>query len=121
MRRLVPILLDLLIVVIFAIIGRTTHARGLSFGGIVETAWPFLVACLVAWLVISLLATEGARLRAALIVWLLTVPGGTALRVSTGNTADIAFFLVAFGLLGAAFFGWRLIAIWLDRRRSVAS
>ncbi|STZ22148.1 transmembrane protein [Mycolicibacterium phlei] len=41
---------DLVLVVVFATIGRRSHAEGLTVAGIAGTAWPFLVGALVGWL-----------------------------------------------------------------------
>lgn len=120
MRRLLPPALDLVIVLIFSLTGRMSHAQALTLGGWAATAWPFLVACLVAWGVVTLLEAEGGRLKAALIIWLVTVLGGMALRVAAGGTAALPFILVATGMLGAAFFGWRLIAMVFRHRASRA-
>ena len=48
MSRIGPVLLDLLLVAVFAAVGRASH--GESVAGVFVTAWPFLVACLIAWL-----------------------------------------------------------------------
>lgn len=120
MQRILPVGLDLLIVVVFALVGRLSHAREWSLTGLGETAWPFLVACLLGWGVVLLLGAEGYRMKTALIVWLVTVLGGIALRLNTDNTADPAFFAVTAGVLGAAFFGWRLLVMWWRGRASDA-
>lgn len=117
MQRVVPIILDLVAVVIFAIAGRASH--GLNPAGVLVTAWPFLVACLVAWGALFLLKDDGYGVRAALVVWLVTLAGGMGLRLASGDTAAPAFVIVATLFLAATFIGWRLIA-WALRRRSAA-
>lgn len=116
MTRLVPIALDLISVLIFAIVGRASH--GLDPLGVFSTAWPFLAACAVAWIALIALSDTGYGVRAAVIVWLITLLGGMALRLATGDTAAPAFFVVATLFLAAAFGGWRLIAGLLRRRRA---
>ena len=59
MMRIVPAAIDLLLVLVFAIIGRATHEGGLSFVGSFVTAWPFLVAALFGWAVLNLLDDDG--------------------------------------------------------------
>lgn len=119
MKRVVPIIVDLVFVVVFAIIGRASH--GLSATGVFTTAWPFLVACLVAWAAIILVKLEGFGWREGLIVWLVTVIGGMVLRVLSGETAAWAFVLVAALVLCAFFFGWRIMhGLLLKRRTSPA-
>lgn len=117
MARLLPFGIDILIVLAFAVIGRLSHAREMSLSGFFSTAWPFLVACLVAWVVISLISADGYGVQAGVIVWLVTLVGGLALRIAFGDTAALPFVIVAMLVLLAGFAGWRLIA-WLLRRRA---
>ncbi|MDO5677109.1 MAG: DUF3054 domain-containing protein [Propionibacteriaceae bacterium] len=119
MKRAVPIIVDLVCVVIFAIIGRASH--GLDPAGVLSTAWPFLVACVVAWVAIVLVKLEGFGWREALIVWLVTVIGGMALRLLSGDTAAWAFVIVATLTLALAFFGWRIIYCLAVKRRARAA
>ena len=117
MVRILPAVIDLVLVVLFAVIGRASHAEGLTPLGIAQTGWPFLVACLVAWIVVNLLADNGYGPRAALVIWLVTVLGGMGLRIVSGETAEAAFVIVATLVLFSAFFGWRLVARVLGRKK----
>ena len=119
MPRLLPLLIDLVAVIVFAAVGRASH--GESVAGTFVTAWPFLVACAVAWIVLALLGDDGRGWRAGVIVWLVTLIGGMALRVAAGDTAAVAFIVVATLFLAATLFGWRLIARLIDRRRAAAA
>lgn len=110
MARLLPLLIDIVAVVLFAIAGRASHAEELGLAGIAQTAWPFLVAVLVATGIYSLIAAAGTGFTAGMVVWLVTLLGGLALRLVSGTTAAVPFMLVAAGVLGALFFGWRLLA-----------
>lgn len=109
MVRILPAVIDLVFVVIFAIVGRASHSEGLSVVGIAETGWPFLAACLFGWAIVSLLNDSGYGPRAALVIWLVTVLGGMGLRIVGGATAELAFVLVATLVLFSSFFGWRLV------------
>ena len=117
MNRLVPTVVDLLIVLVFAAVGRASHAEGVTLLGELETAWPFAVACVFAWVALGLLHDDGRGPRAALIVWLVTLVGGMGLRILAGDGAAAPFVMVAAAFLGVGFGGWRL-ASWLVRRRS---
>lgn len=116
MMRIVPAAVDLLLVLVFAVIGRATHSGGLSPLGVLETGWPFLMACLFGWVVVNLLDDDGFGPRAALVVWLVTLLGGMGLRILVGAGTALPFVVVATLTLAAALFGWRLVA-WLVRRR----
>lgn len=118
-NRFLPLALDLVLIVVFATIGRRTHAEGLTLEGIAGTAWPFLVACVLGWL--------GARVwrdplqwRRAIWLWLVTVVGGMVGRRLTGDTTELPFVIVATLTLAVFLLGWRLVAR-LVRRRQTAN
>ena len=120
MMRIRPAAIDLLLVVVFAIIGRASHGEPLTAAGIATTALPFLVACLFAWVVLTFLDDDGRGLRAAVVVWLVTVITGMGFRIALGDGAAPAFILVAASFLALVLGGWRL-GWWLIRRRRVHS
>lgn len=115
MLRLGWLLLDFVFVIVFAAVGRASH--GESVLGTFLTAWPFLVACLAAWIVLAVLQDDGIGWRGGLIVWLVTLGGGMALRIASGATAQVAFIIVATLFLGATLLGWRLVARAVARRK----
>lgn len=115
MIRILPAGIDLVLVLIFSILGRASHSEALTPAGVAATAWPFLVACLFAWVVVSLLDDDGYGARAALVVWLVTVLGGLGLRILGGDTAAWPFVLVATGSLALLFSSWRMLRHLLQR------
>lgn len=116
MMRVVPLAIDLVLVLVFAAVGRASHGEGLS--GILVTAWPFLLACLLAWVVIAALGDQGHGLRAATVLWLVTWLGGMAIRVAAGGTAQGAFVVVAGAFLALVLYGWRLLRLAVRGRRT---
>lgn len=114
--RVVPLAVDFFFVLVFAAIGRASH--GLSALGILSTAWPFLLACLVAWIIVASLGDRGFGLRAAVVVWLVTWLGGVGIRLASGSTADAAFIVVAGLFLALFLWGWRLVRHLVGRRGS---
>lgn len=119
--RIVPAGLDLVLVLLFSIMGRASHAQSLTVGGVLETAWPFLVACVFGWMVVTLLGDEGFGVRAAGIIWLVTVVAGLGLRVLFGGGAALPFVLVTIGVLAALLWGWRLLAALVTKVRQSRS
>lgn len=119
MLRAVPIVLDLVCVMIFAVIGRASHHES-PVAGALGTAWPFLVACLAGWVILAVISDRGTGVRGTLIVWLITLAGGMALRVAAGGTTHWSFILVAAIFLGLVFAGWRIVARLLTRSRARA-
>ena len=118
MHRLLPLLVDLVLVLVFATIGRRSHAEGLTLAGIADTAWPFLVACLLGWLA-SRAWRDPLHWRRAVPVWLITVVGGMLLRRLSGDTTQLPFVVVATLTLALLLLGWRLV-VRLVRRTPTA-
>lgn len=107
---------DLLLVIVFAGIGRTSHGESLS--GILVTAWPFLVGALLGWL-----ACRGTRHPAAVIptglsVWLCAEVGGMVLRTLTGQGTALPFVVVSLLTLAVLLIGYRLVLALLHHLRS---
>ena len=83
MRKPTAVLIDLALILLFALIGRASHHESLMPRHVFATAMPFLVACLVAWAVILVRRREYLGLvGAGIYVWLTTWLGGLALRLS---------------------------------------
>lgn len=117
MRFVPAFIVDAVLVLVFAVIGRASH--GESPGGFLITAWPFLVALLVGHVVAALLPARPRRPWSVVwgvVVWAATVIGGLLLRVATGDTAQIAFIIVTTLVLGVFLVGWRAVAAVLRRR-----
>jgi hypothetical protein len=111
-------LADVVAVVLFAAIGRHTHAETDALTGVLTTAWPFLAGLAGGWSV-----ALGWRRRIpwsitdALPVWLLTVGLGMVLRHLSGRGTPLPFVVVAALFLAAFLFGWRAAyRQWVPRR-----
>lgn len=113
----VALAIDLVAVVIFAILGRAAHDEPLGVAGIAQTAWPFLVALLVGWLVVRVWK-EPLRVARALLLLAVTVVLGNLFRVFIAqDTTHWTFIAVTVLVLGALLAGWRLIALLVLRGR----
>ena len=115
------IVADALLVLGFAAVGRASHERGvLGDGGIglLTTAWPFLLALGVGWLVSRAWRAPLAPLRTGVPVWLVTVAGGMLLRALSGQGTAVPFVVVATLTLLALLVGWRLVAALVRRGRA---
>lgn len=113
------LILDALLIVLFAGLGRRSHELGLDLPGILLTAAPFLLA----WLAASLLTRAWRTWRAVwphgVVVWIVTVAGGLLLRITVFNdTAAVSFQVVAACVLGIFLLGRRTVTMLLGRRRS---
>lgn len=115
-RLLYAVAADVVLVLLFAISGRSSHTETLTAGGILQTAWPFLVSLAVGWLVCRAWAHPLRIWPQGVCLWLITVAGGMALRIASGNTAELPFVIVATVALGSFLLGHRFLATLVTRR-----
>ncbi|WP_334148830.1 DUF3054 domain-containing protein [Microbacterium sp.] len=121
MRYLPAVIVDVVLVLVFAVIGRASHDENPA--GFLLTAWPFLVALLLGHAIAALLPGRPRQpwsVLWGLVVWVITVIGGMLLRIATGDTAQVAFIIVATLTLGVFLVGWRALTALLRRRRAAA-
>jgi hypothetical protein len=104
------LILDCCCVLVFVIIGRASHTRGESLGGIASTAWPFLTGLGAGWLAVRAWRRPLGLVPAGVGAWLGAVAGGMVLRVVSGQGTAVAFIGVALAFLGLFMLGWRLAA-----------
>jgi hypothetical protein len=100
------IAVDVICILLFAIIGRSSHAESGDLSGVVHTAWPFLAGCLLG-LLVSRSWRAPVSMPTGIIVWVCTVAGGIILRLLSGSTAQWPFIIVASITLGVMLVGWR--------------
>lgn len=123
-RPLPAFLLDLLLVVAFAAIGRASHEQGV-FGpgglGLLQTSWPFAAALVLGWILTLAWRRPAAPVRTGLGVWAVTVIGGMLLRTASDQGTALPFVIVATVTLLLMLVGWRVIATLLSRRRATSA
>ncbi|MFV0319368.1 MAG: DUF3054 domain-containing protein [Microbacterium sp.] len=112
---IVSFLLDAVLVVVFAAIGRASHGEDILFG-LWDTSWTFLLALVVGWAVTFAWRAPTALLRTGVPVWAITVAGGMLLRALSGQGVQVAFVVIAALVLLLFLVGWRLIAAVITRR-----
>jgi len=116
-RPPVALALDLLLVVVFAAIGRASHDEANPVVGVLVTAWPFLVGTVVGWAVVRMLRKAWPlEVGPGITVWFATVLIGMVLRQSTGQGTAVSFVLVAALVLALFLVGWRALVALLERR-----
>lgn len=122
-KKLVPFVVDALLVIVFCVIGRRSHHEALIGAGLFRTLWPFAIGLLVGWA----LAPAAARARGesgrsvpaltrfdarvlwptGVTVWLCTLIVGMVLRVISGQGIAVSFVMVAASVLALFLLGWR--------------
>lgn len=108
--------IDVVLVVVFAMIGRASHAEQLTAAGVWQTAWPFLAGLALGWLVTRPWRAPFAPVRTGIGLWAMTVVGGMLLRGVSDQGTAVAFVVVASIVLLLFLVGWRAIATLVTRR-----
>ncbi|WP_238147603.1 MULTISPECIES: DUF3054 domain-containing protein [Micrococcaceae] len=105
---------DIVLVVVFAAIGRSSHGENLS--GTFSTAWPFLAGAVIGWLIVRAWRAPQAVFPTGITVWLATVIVGMVLRAIVGEGTHWSFILVATIVNAVFLIGYRLLVKLLTRR-----
>lgn len=101
---------DVLCVLLFVSVGRRNHSEAVTVTGVAQTAGPFLIGLVVAWLLSRGWRRPAAVAPTGLTVWVGTVAIGMAVRAGLGGGVAASFILVATLVTGALLLGWRTVA-----------
>lgn len=91
---------DVVLVIVFAVLGHLSHYASISPAGIAGTAAPFLVAYLLSFILCFAWRRPAALIRTGVPLWVGTAAGGLLLRVLFGTSAALAFQIVSVVVLG---------------------
>ena len=112
------VVLDVALVLLFAAVGRRSHAESGAVLGVLLTAWPFLVGAALGWgVALAWRRRAPLGVRDGIPVWVCAVAVGMLLRVATGAGTAFSFVVVATLVLGVFLLGWRALAALARRRR----
>lgn len=100
---------DIVLILVFAAIGRDAHHREVPVLGVVLTAWPFLAGAAAGWLAARAWRSPLSVMRAGLPAWLGALVGGMLLRALTAQTVVLPFVIVATLALAVLLVGYRLL------------
>ncbi len=124
-RKLLPLVIDVVLVIVFCAIGRRSHDEAVT-AGLLRTVWPFATGLLIGWLLALIVAGRvrvparfdggGALWPTGVVVWLSTLIGGMVLRVISGQGTAFSFVVVATTALAVFLLGWRAIRLLITRR-----
>ena len=103
--------IDVVLVLVFAAVGRASHAESSPVLGALTTAWPFLVGTLFGWGVVRLRRKRWPlEVGPGITVWFATVLFGMLLRLASGQGTALPFVAVAALTLAVLLVGWRAVA-----------
>ncbi len=114
-KKVAPWLVDVLLVILFCVIGRRSHDEAI-LTGLLKTLWPFAIGLALGWIAVRVLASRGAGDRpidgialwpTGVLVWLGTLCGGMVLRAISGQGTAASFIAVAATVLALFLLGWR--------------
>ncbi|WP_394251904.1 DUF3054 domain-containing protein [Arthrobacter pityocampae] len=108
---------DVVLIFAFAASGRRTHEHGVTVVGVVETAWPFLLAYTAAALAARAWRSPGTPWPTGVVLWLGTVAGGLAVRALSGAGVAPSFQVVTLIVLGLFLLLPRVVHHVVRRRR----
>lgn len=106
---------DVVAVVVFAAVGRASHAQGGDLLGLLGTVAPFAVGLAAAWAVPAVRA-HPAGFRAGAVVLLGTATLGLVLRAAFTGSLPVAFATVTVLSLGVLMLGWRGLSLAVSHR-----
>jgi hypothetical protein len=108
---------DVLLVLVFVLIGRRSHDESDALLGLLTTLWPFLAGAAAGWLASLAWRRPLAVVPSGLVVWASTVVVGMLLRVVSGQGVQVSFVIVTAVVLAAFLIGWRAIVALVARVR----
>ena len=109
--------IDVVAVLVFVLVGRSSHADGITVAGVLGTAWPFFAGLAAGWALARAWRRPFA-LVPGLTVWASTVVVGLLLRAMAGDGIPPGFVAVTTLVLAAFLLGWRgAVSLRSSRRR----
>ncbi len=106
-------------ILLFAAVGRLSHAEGVTPIGVLEVAWPFLAGGAVGALA-GRTWRRPESLPSGATTWAGTLVIGMLLRAVTGGGVQVSFVVVAATVLAVLLLGWRLLYRLLSSRLTVS-
>jgi peptidoglycan/LPS O-acetylase OafA/YrhL len=109
---------DVVWIVVFVVIGRSSHAEGETLPGVARTLWPFLAGLGLGWAAIRAWRRPAPVVPTAVVVWPVCVASAMVLRAASGQGVAPAFIGVALAFVGLGLLGWRAALGVVQRERA---
>ncbi|MBC9823423.1 DUF3054 domain-containing protein [Terrabacter sp. MAHUQ-38] len=111
--------IDVLLIIVFAVVGRASHGESNAVVGVLSTAVPFLAGTATGWLVVRVMRrTWPVDVAPGVTVWFATLVVGMVMRHAVGAGTAASFIVVASLVLAAFLLGWRALGAYAVRRFS---
>ncbi|GAB2485218.1 hypothetical protein GCM10027063_28860 [Promicromonospora xylanilytica] len=108
---------DAACVLVFAVVGIASH-DGSMLAALGRVVWPFALAAALGWALTRAWRHPARPWPTGVVVWLVTVLGGLALRGVSGQGLAWTFALVTALFLALTMLGWRGVVAALRRGRA---
>jgi DUF3054 family protein len=106
---------DVIAVVVFAAVGRISHAEAESLSGLLATAAPFLIGLVASWAT-PVVRSHPVGIRAGAVVLAGTAVLGLLLRASFTGWPPLSFAVVTVVSLAVLLIGWRALSLLVSHR-----
>lgn len=106
---------DVIAVVVFAAVGRISHAEAESLSGLLATAAPFLIGLVASWAT-PVVRAHPVGIRAGAVVLAGTAVLGLLLRAAFTGRPPLGFVGVAVISLAVLLIGWRALSLLVSHR-----
>ena len=122
-QRSIAVAADVAAVLLFVVLGRSSHDEGNGIASIAGVAAPFLIGLAVGWLAMPTPRARPFAVSAGVQIWSATVVIGVVLRwFAWDRGTAVSFIVVAAVFLGFFIVGWRVVLAGATRpRRAVRS
>lgn len=107
---------DILLVLIFVLIGRGSHDEGFSVLGSLNTFWPFAAGLAIGWLITRAWLGPRALVPTGIVIWISTLVAGMLLRWASDQGVAVSFVIVAGIMLAVFLIGWRVLVLLVRRK-----
>jgi hypothetical protein len=106
---------DVIAVVVFAAVGRISHAEAESLSGLLVTAAPFLIGLIASWAT-PVVRAHPVGIRAGAVVLAGTAVLGLLLRAAFTWRLPLSFAVVTVVSLAVLLIGWRALSLLVSHR-----
>jgi hypothetical protein len=108
---------DLVLLLVFVLIGRASHDEN-PLPGVLTTLWPFAAGLIIGWIAGRAWRAPLAIVRSGIPIWIATVVFGMLLRAVSGQGVQLSFIIVTTIVLAVFLLGWRAVSVGVQRLRS---